>query len=226
MTGLKPIIAIDGPAGSGKSTVAKLIARKLGLFYIDTGAMYRALALKARRSGIAPQDHDKIIKLAKSLDIGMDYNRSTGKLKVTLDGEDVSEEIRKPFITEQVSHIAKIKEVRESMVKLQRKLAEGKNAILEGRDIATVVFPDAYKKFYLDAKPGERVKRRFLELKEKDSSIEEHKVKDDINQRDKIDSTRQHAPLRRADDAFYLDTTRMTIEEVVNAIIREVKKKS
>lgn len=226
MTGLKPIIAIDGPAGSGKSTVAKLIARKLGLFYIDTGAMYRALALKARRSGIAPQDHDKIIKLAKSLDIGMDYNRSTGKLKVTLDGEDVSEEIRKPFITEQVSHIAKIKEVRESMVKLQRKLAEGKNAILEGRDIATVVFPDAYKKFYLDAKPGERVKRRFLELKEKDSSIEEHKVKDGINQRDKIDSTRQHAPLRRADDAFYLDTTRMTIEEVVNAIIREVKKKS
>ena len=220
----KPIIAIDGPAGSGKSTVAKRVAKKLGLFYIDTGAMYRALALKAKRAHVDPHDSAPIIKLADTLDVNLDYNPTTGKLKVMLDGQDVSEEIRKPFITEHISTIAKIKEVRERMVILQRKLAEGKKAILEGRDITTVVFPDACKKFFLDATPQERVKRRFLELKEKNKDIDKVEVKKDINQRDHIDSTREYAPLKKAPDAIYIDTTHMTIDEVVETVIREIKK--
>ncbi len=225
MRDLQPIIAIDGPAGSGKSTVAKLVAKKLRLFYIDTGAMYRALALKALRANIDSGNNAALIKLADSINIAMDYDPASGKLKVTLDDEDVSEEIRKPVISEHVSVIAKIKEVRERMVTLQRKFALGKKAILEGRDITTVVFPDAYKKFYLDAKPEERIKRRFLEMKEKNITIDEPKVKKDIEFRDKTDSTREYAPLKVAPDAVYIDTTNMTIEEVVETVIREIEKK-
>lgn len=223
MTSSKSIIALDGPAGSGKSTVAKLVAKRLGLFYLDTGAMYRALALKAVWSHLTAEDTAGLIKLAGELDIKLDYDAKTTSLKVTLDGQDVTEEIRKPFIAENVSQIAKIKEVRERMVALQRKLAEGKRAIVEGRDTTTVVFPDAYKKFYLDADPDERIKRRYLEMKEKNIPIDESAVKKDIGLRDRIDSTREHAPLRRAPDAVYIDTTPMTIEEVVETVIREIK---
>jgi cytidylate kinase len=224
MTAFLPIIAIDGPAGSGKSTVAKLIAKKLGLFYIDTGAMYRALALKAKNTKIDPGDSDGIIKLAKALNVKLDYDAKTGQLKVSLDDKDVSEAIRRPEITEHVSVIAKIKEVRDCMVRLQRKLAQGKKAILEGRDITTVVFPDAYKKFYLDADPQERIKRRYLELKNKDHPIEETAVKKDIEHRDHLDTTRKYAPLKRAKDAVFVDTTHLSIDEVVNKLIREIEK--
>jgi len=221
MTEKKPIIAIDGPAGSGKSTVAKLVARKLNLFYIDTGAMYRALALKSIRAGIDPNNEESLASLALQTEISLNYDTKTGRLVVLLDKEDVSEEIRRPFITEIVSYIAKIKKVREIMVALQRKMAEGKKSILEGRDIATVVFPDAYKKFFLDAAPEERVKRRYLELREKKLPIEESKVKNDIENRDKIDSTREIAPLRRSPDAIYIDTTNLTIDQVVERVIKE-----
>jgi cytidylate kinase len=216
------VIAIDGPAGSGKSTVAKLVAQKLGLFYIDTGAMYRALALKAKREGIAPTQEPEIIRLAQEMAIDLEYDPRTGNLKVRLDGEDVTQEIRQPAITEQVSYIARIKEVRDRMVQLQRRLAEGRRAILEGRDITTVVFPDAGKKFYLDAAPEERVERRYREMRQKNIDIAAEAVKRDIERRDRIDSTREHAPLRRAPDAFYIDTTRLSIEEVVNRVIEEI----
>ncbi|MFH0940786.1 MAG: (d)CMP kinase [Candidatus Omnitrophota bacterium] len=225
MTPRKPIIAIDGPAGSGKSTVAKLVAKKLKLFYIDTGAMYRVLALKAKMLGIDPSDEKKIIELALNCDIRLDYCTTSGRLKVSCDGKDVTEEIREPSIAQTVSFIAKIKEVRERMVILQRRMAEGKKAILEGRDTTTVVFPDAYKKFYLDADPQERAKRRFLEMKEKNIPIDEPAVMKDIAQRDRIDSTREHSPLRRAHDAVYIDTTSLSIDEVVDTIIAEIDKR-
>lgn len=224
MTPLKPIIAIDGPAGSGKSTVAKLVAKKLGLFYIDTGAMYRALALKAKRAGVSPHDEEAVAGLAETLQPELRYDAASDKLVVILDGEDISEEIRKPYITADVSYIAKIKKVRDRMVGLQRKLAEGKKSILEGRDIGTTVFPDAYKKFYLDAAPEERVRRRYLEMKGKNIPIDETNVKNDIESRDRIDSTREHAPLRRSADACYIDTTELSIDQVVERIIEETRK--
>lgn len=219
----KPIVAIDGPAGSGKSTIAKLVAKKLGLFYIDTGAMYRALALKAKKENIDPKDHAKIAKLAENLDVKLIYDKTNGDLSVFLDGEDVSSQIRKPDVTKDVSPIAMIKEVREFMVALQRKMAEGKKSILEGRDIATVVFPDAYKKFFLDADPKERIKRRYLELKEKDPDITPTQIKNDIEKRDRIDTTREIAPLKRAEDAFYIDTTKLSIQEVADKILHEIE---
>jgi len=218
----KPIIAIDGPAGSGKSTIAKLVAKKLKLFYIDTGAMYRVLALKAQMLGVDPGDEKKLIELAQNCDIRLDYSPASGSLRVSCDGKDVTEDIRKPSIAETVSFIAKIKEVRERMVILQRQMAEGKKAILEGRDTTTVVFPDAYMKFYLDADPKERAKRRFLEMKEKNIAIDEPAVIKDITQRDRIDSTREHSPLRRAHDAVYIDTTHLSIDEVVDTVIAEI----
>jgi cytidylate kinase len=224
MTPPKPIVAIDGPAGSGKSTVARAVARRLGLFYIDTGAMYRALALKARQESVDPDDTDAVIALARRTRINLSYDPKDGTLQVNLDGHDVSQDIRKPEITEHVSVIAKIKEVREIMVELQRKLAEGRRAILEGRDIGTIVFPDAYKKFFLDAAPAERVKRRFLEMKEKNIPVEQERIRNDIETRDRIDSTRACAPLKQAPDAVYIDTTRMTIEEVVAAVIAEINR--
>jgi cytidylate kinase len=224
MTSLKPIVAIDGPAGSGKSTVAKIVAKKCGLFYIDTGAMYRCLALKARETGVDPDDTQALTRLASRLDLEMSYDPRNTSLRVSLEGRDVSEEIRRPDVTRHVSQIAKIKEVRAHLVALQRKLAEGKRAILEGRDIATIVFPDAYKKFFLDANPEERVKRRFMEMKQKNVPVDESGVKRDIELRDRIDTTREHSPLKRAADAVYIDTTHLSIDQVVERVIEEIHK--
>lgn len=224
MTDLKPIVAIDGPAGSGKSTIAKIVAKKLGLFYIDTGAMYRCIALKARENQVPATDAERLCALARQIDIRLSYDTASGSLTVLLDGKDVTQEIRRPDMTEHVSEIAKIKEVREIMVELQRRLAEGKHAILEGRDTTTVVFPNAYKKFYLDASPQERIKRRYLEMKQKQIPVEEKDIRDDISRRDRIDTTRLHSPLMRAHDATYIDTTCLSIEEVADAVIREIEK--
>lgn len=212
------IIAIDGPAGAGKSTVAKLIAKKLGYLYLDTGAMYRALTLKALDQGVDINDSEKVAKLAANSVIGL-INNPDGSLNVTLDGVDVSLAIRQPRITKSVSDLAKIKEVREVMLKNQRKLGSKGNTVLDGRDIGTVVFPEAEKKFYIDANLKERVNRRHKELKGLGQDITMDAVDADLSNRDKIDSNREFAPLKKAEDAIYVDTTFLTIEEVVNKLL-------
>lgn len=214
------IIAIDGPAGSGKSTIAKLVAKDMGLVYLDTGAMYRIVTLKALNEGILGNDGlnelDKIKKLLDDLNIDI---RGNG---FYLDDVDVSEEIRKPIVSENVSDVAAIREVREKMVDLQRKFSESKNVILDGRDIGTVVFPNANLKIFLVADAKERAKRRYRELIEKGENVEIEEIYENILKRDKIDSTRKESPLKKAKDAVEVDTTSKSIEEVKNEILRMV----
>jgi cytidylate kinase len=217
------IIAVDGPAGAGKSTVAKIIAQRLGFLYIDTGAMYRALTLKILGENVDIKDVQKIIEVASKTDIVLERNED-GSLKILLDGQDVSSQIREPRITQFVSDIAKIKEVREIMLKLQRGFGAKGNCVLDGRDIGTVVFPEAFKKFYLDASLNERVRRRFKELNELGQKIDPRDVEHDLRNRDTIDSTRKFAPLKKAEDAVYIDTTNMTIDEVVSTVLNKIRK--
>ncbi len=217
------IIAIDGPAGAGKSTVAKLLAKKLNLLYIDTGAMYRALTLKALDNNIDIKDTGKLAELAKESNIGL-INNPDGSLKVLLDGRDVTADIRQPRITKFVSEIAKIGDVRKVMVELQRKLGSRGDVVLDGRDIGTVVFPDAHKKFYVDADFKERVQRRYKEAQGLGQDMSIEGVSSDLSNRDTIDSNRKVAPLKRADDAIYVDTTNLSIEEVVDRLLIEVQR--
>lgn len=216
------VIAIDGPAGSGKSTVAKEVAKKLGFIYVDTGAMYRALTLKAIKKNIDLTDSGALIDLAKNTKIHLETNKNF-ELSVKIDGKDVSEEIRTPFITNSVKHVACIAGVRREMVNLQRRAASEKGAVLEGRDIGTVVFPDADVKIYLDASIDERVKRRYKELIVKTPDIAIEEVKKDVAARDKSDEERSVGPLKKADDAILIDTTKLTIPEVVDKILGVVK---
>ncbi|HNX81830.1 MAG TPA: (d)CMP kinase [Candidatus Omnitrophota bacterium] len=211
------IIAIDGPAGAGKSTIAKIVAQKLGFLYIDTGAMYRALTLKAIESKIDITDTAKIIAMARSTQVSLENDAKS--LRVLLDGIDVSEAIRETRVTRYVSDVAKIKEVREILVQLQRKLGSQRNALLDGRDIGTVVFPQAELKFYLDANFKERAKRRFNELKALGKEVTLEDIEHDVQNRDTIDSTREHAPLKKADDAISIDTTPLSIEQVVEKLL-------
>ncbi|MFH0827037.1 MAG: (d)CMP kinase [Candidatus Omnitrophota bacterium] len=215
------IIAIDGPAGAGKSTVAKKIAQKLGFLYIDTGAMYRALTLKILESKVDIKDIRKVVQVARNTHLEMKTDKD-GSLRVLLDGQDVSRDIREARIARHVSDIARIREVREAMVELQRGFGAKASCVLDGRDIGTVVFPDADKKFYMDANLSERVHRRFDELKGlgQNSTLED--VEHDLRNRDTIDSTRSVAPLKRAPDAVYIDTTRMTIEQVVEEALSHI----
>lgn len=213
------IIAIDGPAGSGKSTIAKLIAEDLGLVYLDTGAMYRLVTLKALNDGIL-DDLEKIIKMLDNLSIDIKENG------FYLDDTDVSEEIRKPVVSENVSDIAAIREVREKMVDLQRKFSESKNVILDGRDIGTVVFPNADVKIFLIADAKERANRRYKELVAKGENIRMEEIYENILKRDEIDSTRKESPLKKANDAIEVDTTSKNIEEVKNEILYIIKQKN
>ncbi len=216
------IIAVDGPSGAGKSTVARILAKRLRFLYIDTGAMYRALTLKALESNVPINEESKILKLAEETKISL-LNNADGSLSIILDGRDVSLDIRKQKITQFVSNLAKIKEVRQVLVKLQRNLGAKGNCVLDGRDIGTVVFPDAQKKFFIDASAQERVNRRFKELKGLGQNVSEDDVAKDLSNRDKIDSTRKASPLRKAEDAIYIDTTRLSIEQVVGKMLDYIK---
>ena len=211
--GKKMIIAVDGPAGSGKSTISKLLAKELELVYLDTGAMYRLFTLKMLKENVSFSDNDKINELLEKLNINIENG------KFYLDGEDVSEDIRKTDVAENVSKTAAIDEVREKMVSLQREFSKSKNVILDGRDIGTVVFPEADMKIFLVADPGERAERRFKELQAKGENISLDSIYENILKRDKIDSTRENSPLKKANDAIEVDTTGKSIEEVKNIIL-------
>jgi cytidylate kinase len=215
------IIAIDGPAGSGKSTVSKVIAKTLGFLYLDTGAMYRALTLKVIESGVNPKDEVAVIDLAKKLDFKFDKDG-----KVFLDGRDVTGDIRTPHIEKVISDVCKIPAVREKLVDLQRKIASFNSCVTEGRDTTTVVFPKAQVKVFLDADISERAKRRLEDFKNKDMHTEVETVRDDLARRDNADYTRSSGPLKKASDANVIDTTGLSIEQVVEKILAIVKTKN
>ena len=212
------VIGIDGPAGSGKGTVTKKVAEILGLVNIDTGAMYRCVALSSIRNGLSLEDTDKIIELSKKIKIEFDEARN-----VFLDGEDVSDEIRSKEVSSVVSQISSIVEVREEMVNQQRKLAEGLNVIMEGRDITTVVFPKADYKFYLDASVDERARRRFVQNQEAGIEMSLEEIKENIEKRDYNDMHKEVGSLMRTDDQIYIDSTNMSIDEVVDFIVKTVR---
>ena len=208
------IIAIDGPAGSGKSTIAKLVALELGFEYLDTGAMYRMVTLRLVNKKISLEDIRSIEKELKNMKIDILNNR------FFLNNVDVTDEIRTPIVSENVSKVAKIKEIRYKMVELQREISKSKNTILDGRDIGTVVFQNAEIKIYLIADEVERAKRRYSELKN-NAEITFEDVLKNIVERDRIDSTRAESPLKKAEDAIEIDTTGNTIEEVKEKILQE-----
>lgn len=218
------VVAIDGPAGSGKSTVSKLVAEKLGFTYIDTGAMYRALTLKVMKKNISFSEEEKIIEAARAMDLKLlPSSTNSSSIRVILDGEDVSSEIRKMEITGNVKYVAKIAKVRQSMVEFQRRMIKGLGgAVMEGRDIGTVVLPEAKYKFYLDASFDERVQRRFMELRARADSVTRQDVADDLKQRDHTDKTRAVGPLKKAKNAILVDTTDLSINEVIDKIVKIV----
>ncbi len=211
-------IAVDGPAGAGKSTIAKLVAKELNIDYIDTGAMYRAIAVKLIRTGTDYNDPEGLAKMLKTTDV--DFSQG----KTYLDGEDISGIIRTPEISALASPSSAIPAIRYKLTDLQQAMGERKSVIMDGRDIGTVVFPDAEYKFFLVADPDVRAKRRTLELQEKGEPADFEKIKADMMQRDKQDSTRSFRPLKKADDAIEIDTTNMSIEEVTKAILDAIKK--
>lgn len=213
------IVAIDGPAGSGKGTVTSKVAKKFGLLYLDTGATYRCVTLKLLKEKVDLKDTEKIKEVLKSIKIEFKDD------KTFLDGEDVTRAIREKDVTEHVSPVSHIPEVRLAMVDLQRKIAEKQNSILEGRDIGTNVFPNANVKFYLDASVEERAKRRIKQNKEKGIDIPEEEVIKNIAERDKLDKSSKIGPLVQAEDAIYIDSSKMSINAVVRKISKIVNKK-
>lgn len=212
------IIAIDGPAGSGKGTLAKALSEKLNLINIDTGATYRCVALKAIRNGITLEQPDKIIQLSKNIDIQLSTDG-----KVFLDKEDVTKEIRSKEVTEIVSQLSSIVEVRKNMVDIQRKIAKGKDVVMEGRDITTVVFPNTKYKVYLDATLESRTERRFKENKEKGIDMSYEEVYENIKKRDYNDMHKEVGALKKTKEQTYIDTTNLTVEQEV-AIVENIIK--
>ena len=216
------IIAIDGPAGSGKSTAAKGLAERLGFTYLDSGAMYRAFTWKVSSSGVDFSDKEGVCNLLADTSIRIEC--SADGSEVFVDDVDVTREIRHPSVTENIHHISSLEFVRKKMVELQRDFARGKDIVAEGRDMCSVVFQDADIKIYMDADVKERAKRRHSELGTLAGEGSLDNMIEDIAQRDHRDSTREHAPLKREPDALYLDTTSLEAEDVVNLLIKEIQK--
>ncbi|MBR3722564.1 MAG: (d)CMP kinase [Selenomonadaceae bacterium] len=213
----KIVVAIDGPAGAGKSTVSQIAAKKLGFTYIDTGAMYRAVAWKALQKKVEITD-DVILSVLPGIEITLSYK--DGKTKVFVGEKEVTEEIRTPEINKIVSKVAALPKVREKLTELQRKMGESGNVLMDGRDIGTFVFPNAEVKIFLTASVEERARRRYEELKLKGFDVDLKEIEKDIERRDKLDSERETAPLKQAEDAVLLDTTGLSIDEVVEKIVK------
>lgn len=210
-------IAVDGPSGAGKSTIAKAVAQKLSIDYIDTGAMYRAIGYKMLKEGISVDDLAGIQNLLDTTEI--DFSEGD----TILDGQVVNDLIRTPEISKQASRCSAVAIVRKKLVDLQQKMGQAKSVVMDGRDIGTVVFPDAEYKFFITASPEERAKRRYKELLNKGQKVDYEQVLADITARDYNDSTRDVTPLRKAEDAIEVDTTNMSIEEVIDYICKEMK---
>jgi len=215
------IIAIDGPAGSGKSTIARILAKELGFTYIDTGAMYRAIALKIKKTRTDPSDEKTVLRLVKTTDIKLEPAEKG--VRVILDGKDVSSQIRTEKIGKIASQIARFSQVRKKLVLMQRELGlKAKNAVIEGRDTGTVIFPDADIKIFLTASPEERANRRYKELIQKGLNVSYEKILTEIKERDRLDETRKDSPLRPAEDAIIMDTTGKELNQVFQEILQLV----
>jgi len=216
----KIVVTIDGPAGAGKTTVARMLADRLGYKYIDTGALYRAVALAVHLQAVDPEDDGSLEKLRAGLDLNL--VQTDGGLRLVSNGIDITDQIRTPQITMLASAVSAMPVVRRFLLKLQRDLGKGKGAVFEGRDMGTVVFPDAEIKFFLDATQKTRAHRRYLELKSNNSQTRED-VEKDMHQRDKNDSSRSLAPLKPADDATIIDSTTLSADEVVEVMLARIE---
>jgi cytidylate kinase len=215
------VIAIDGPSGAGKSTAARTLAERLGYTYIDTGAMYRAVGWKAKQAGIDPADEKAMEQMCGKTEVVINTNR--GGQHVFVDTTDVTDAIRTPEMGMMASAVSKSPSVRARLLTLQRQLGSRGGVVMDGRDIGTVVFPDADVKFYLDATPEERGRRRYAELRAKRLDVDLATITEEIRVRDGQDSSRAIAPLRKADDAFLIDSSAMTVDQVVDAMLSRVK---
>lgn len=214
-------ITIDGPAGAGKSTAAKGLAKLLNIAYLDTGAMYRALTFKAMRHNVNLENEDDLVKLARQTTL--DLEDTSQGLKIFLDGEDVSQDIRTVEVTNNTFYIARAPKVREIMVDWQRKIGGTKSIVAEGRDVGTVVFPNATVKFYLDADVDQRTQRRFDELKAKGKNVEMNQLKEEVNDRDQKDFSRSVGPLKKTPDAIVIDSTQLSIDQMIDQMLTHIK---
>lgn len=217
------IVAIDGTAASGKSTIARNAAKKLGFLYLDTGAMYRAITLKMMRQKLNPKEGPALKRLLDETRLDLRLDQAT--IRVFLDGEDVTEAIRSPEVDRLVSPVSLLPAVRERMKALQRELANGKRIICEGRDMGSVVFPNAHLKIFIDATIEERARRRQKELKERGLDLGISEVLGNLKERDTIDSQREHSPLKRVGDAVFVDTTRLSIDEEVTRVVAMIRER-